>query len=68
VQNGLLLGDLNGRLHFFGRSGSTIWTLDFDGSLELPVVVHDGRILVPFYSRRGAGFATTTHGRIAELR
>ncbi len=68
VRNGLLVGDLNGRLHFLGWNGETLWTVDFDGSLELPIIVHDGRIIVAFYSRKGLGFASTTHGRIAELR
>jgi outer membrane protein assembly factor BamB len=68
VRNGLLVGDLNGRLHFLGWNGETLWTVDFDGSLEIPIIVHDGRVIVPFYSRKGMGFASTTHGRIAELR
>ncbi|NIR46141.1 MAG: PQQ-binding-like beta-propeller repeat protein [Gemmatimonadetes bacterium] len=68
VANGVLVGDLNGRLHFFDRNGTAIWTVEFDGLLELPVLVYDGRIVVPYYSRKGAGFASTTHGRLVEMR
>ena len=68
VSNGLIVGDLNGRLRFVSWNGETVWTVDFDGSLDFTVIVSAGRIIVPYYSRRGIGIASTTHGRIAELR
>ena len=68
VRNGVLVGDLEGRLHFFGRNGEPIWLVQFDGSLEIPVLVQGGGIVVPLYDRRGIGFASPTHGKLVELR
>ncbi len=69
VSNGILVGTLNGYLHFFSRDGEPIWEMEMEGSIENPVVVHEGRIIVPLYSRvDGPLGSSNLKGRLMELR
>lgn len=69
VQNGLLVGTLAGRLHFFSRNGEPIWDVQMEGSIEAPVFVHGGRITVPLYGRiRGPLGTRPFRGKVVELR
>ncbi len=68
VRNGLLVGTLDGELHFLTRDGQPIWKLEFDGLIETPVIVHGGRILVSMYGKAGGAFGSPYRGKIAELR
>lgn len=68
VANGLLLGTLGGRLHFCRRNGEAVWDVELEGSIELPVIVHEGRIVVPMYSQRGGALSSGSQGRLVELR
>ncbi|UCC48168.1 MAG: PQQ-binding-like beta-propeller repeat protein [Gemmatimonadota bacterium] len=69
VQNGLLVGTLAGRLHFFSRNGEPIWDVQMEGSIEAPVFVHGGRITVPMYGRIGGPLGTRpSRGKVVELR
>lgn len=69
VGNGILVGTLNGYLYFYSRDGEPIWELQLDGSIENPIVVHEGRIIVPLYSRvDGPLGSSNLKGRLMELR
>ncbi len=68
VQNGVLVGTLSGRLHFFRRNGDPVWEVQLDGQIIAPVFVRNGSIVVPMYGRSGSAFSSGSHGRIAELR
>jgi outer membrane protein assembly factor BamB len=68
VANGVLLGTLGGRLHFCRRNGEAVWDVELEGSIESPVVVHEGRIIVPMYTRRGGALSSGSQGRLVELR
>jgi len=69
VENGILVGTLGGKLHFLSRDGDPIWDLELDGSIEAPVAVHEGRIIVPLYGRVDGPLGTTNlRGRLLELR
>ncbi|UCF21255.1 MAG: PQQ-binding-like beta-propeller repeat protein [Gemmatimonadota bacterium] len=68
VRNGLLVGTLDGKLHFLGRDGESIWMVEFDGLIETPVIVHQGRILVSMYGKAGGGLGSPYRGKMAELR
>ncbi|UCF69247.1 MAG: PQQ-binding-like beta-propeller repeat protein, partial [Acidobacteriota bacterium] len=68
VANGVLLGTLRGRLHFCRRNGEAVWDVELEGSIESPVVVHEGRIIVPMYSRRSGTLSSGSQGRLVELR
>ncbi len=68
VQNGLLLGTLDGRLHFFDRDGRPVWDLELEGSIESPILVHEGRIIVPLYGRGGGALSSGLRGKVVELR
>lgn len=68
VQNGVLIGTLQGRLHFFSRNGEPIWEVELDGSIETPILVGEGRIIVPMYSRRRGTLSSGSQGRLVELR
>jgi outer membrane protein assembly factor BamB len=69
VENGVLVGELSGQLYFFTRDGTPVWNLGLDGAIEAPVIVHEGRILVPMYGRtKGPLGSNPTRGKIVELR
>lgn len=68
VANGVLLGTLRGHLHFCRRNGEEVWDVELEGSIESPVVVHEGRIIVPMYSKRGGALSSGSQGRLVELR
>jgi outer membrane protein assembly factor BamB len=68
VENGVLLGTLGGRLHFVRRNGEPAWDVELDGSIESPVMVHEGRLIVPMYSKRSGMLSSGSEGKIVELR
>lgn len=69
VQNGILVGTLEGALHFLTRNGYLIWTVELGGSIVQSVLVHEGKILVPtFGSVPGAFGSTRQRGKLVELR
>jgi len=68
VENGLLVGTLTGRLHFFTRNGEPIWTVELDGSIEAPVFVHEGRIVVPLWTKGSGVLSSGALGKLVELR
>ncbi len=69
VGNGVLLGTLDGQLHFLSRDGESIWTVQLDGSIEYPPFVHSGRILVPLHGRVGGPLGSEPlRGKLTELR
>lgn len=69
VQNGILIGTLDGRLYFVSRDGQPIWDVKLEGSIEAPVVVHEGRIIVPLFARVDGPLGTGgLRGRLMELR
>ncbi len=68
VANGVLVGTLGGRLHFCRRNGEPVWDVELDGSIESPVMVHEGRLIVPMYSKRRGMLSSGSEGRIVELR
>lgn len=68
VRNGVLLGTVGGRLHFFSRNGEPIWDVQLEGSIELPIVIHEGRIVVSMYTRGKARLGSGSHGKVVELR
>ena len=69
VENGILIGTLDGRLCFLSRDGQPIWDVELEGSIEAPVVVHEGRIIVPLFARVGGPLGTGgLRGRLMELR
>ena len=68
VQNGVLVGTLGGKLHFFSRDGEELWEKQLDGSIEAPVFVHEGRILVALYGRTGGFMGSPYGGKLVELR
>lgn len=69
VGNGVLLGTLDGHLHFVSRDGDPIWMVQLDGSIEYPAFVHSGRILVPMHGPVGGPLGTSPlRGKLTELR
>ncbi len=69
VENGVLIGSLNGTLYFFGRNGEPLWDVQLAGSIEESVSVYDGRILVALYGPVDGAFGIDTYrGRLVELR
>jgi len=69
VQNGLLVGTLAGRLHFFSWNGEPIWDVQMEGTIEAPVFVHEGRITVAMYGRVSGPLGTKpSRGKLVELR
>jgi outer membrane protein assembly factor BamB len=69
VRNGILVGTLQGELVFVDRNGNTHWQVDLEGSVEGPVYVHAGRVIVPMYGPVGGPLGTKPlRGKITELR
>lgn len=68
VSNGVLVGTLGGRLHFCRRNGAPVWDVELDGSIEYPTIVHEGRLIVPIYSKRRGTLSSGSEGKIVELR
>lgn len=69
VANGILLGSLAGRLHFLSRDGEPLWSVKLDGTIEEPVSVYEGRIIVPIYGPVSGTFGIGSYrGRLLELR
>lgn len=69
VQNGILVGTLQGDLYFLSRNGERIWEVQLGGSVVQPPLVHEGRILVPMFGAvPGALGSTRQRGKIMELR
>lgn len=69
VANGLLVGALDGTLHFLSRNGAPLWTVQLEGSIDNPVYVHAGRIIVPLFGPvDGPLGAEPLRGKLAELR
>jgi outer membrane protein assembly factor BamB len=68
VRNGILIGTMEGRLHFLSREGDTIWEKQLEGSIETPVAVHEGRILVTMYGRVNRPLGSPYRGKVVELR
>jgi outer membrane protein assembly factor BamB len=68
VQNGVLVGTVPGYLHFLSRNGEPIWDVELDGSVEWPVFVHEGRIIVPIYKKHAGGLSSGSRGMLMELR
>ena len=68
VANGVLVGTLEGRLHFFSRDGEPIWDVELEGSIEEPVFVHKSRVIVPMYGKRRASLGSGSNGKIVLLR
>lgn len=68
VANGVIVGTLGGWLHFRRRNGEPVWDVELDGSIESPTLVHEGRLIVPMYSKRRGTLSSGSQGRIVELR
>lgn len=68
VRNGILIGTMEGRLHFLSREGDPVWEKQLDGSIETPVAVHEGRILVTMYGRVNRPLGSPFRGKVVELR
>lgn len=68
VANGVLIGTLGGHLHFCRRNGAAVWDVQLDGSIESPTIVHEGRLIVPMYSKRRGTLSSGSEGKIVELR
>lgn len=68
VRNGVLVGTLGGKLHFYSRDGVQVWEKELDGSIEAPVFVHEGRILVALYGKVGGFMGSPYGGKLVELR
>ena len=69
VQNGVLVGNMEGLLSFFSRNGEPIWEVDLEGSVEGPIFVHRGQLVVPLVGPVGGALGTSPiKGKIMELR
>lgn len=69
VENGVLLGTLEGNLLFYSRDGDSIWSIDLEGSIDNPFAVHEGRIIVAMYGRVDGPLGTSPlRGKLVELR
>jgi outer membrane protein assembly factor BamB len=68
VRNGLLVGTLEGQLHFMTRNGQPLWQIELDGSVEAPMFVHASRILVAVYGKFGGPLGSPLRGKVVELR
>ncbi len=68
VQNGLLVGTLAGKLHFMTRDGRPIWSVRWEGSIESPVLVHEGRLLVTLQRQSTGLLSSGWQAQIIELR
>lgn len=69
VQNGILVGSLDGHLYFYDRQGQQLWDVKLEGTIEEPIAVQNGRMLVALYgSVQGALGIDQFRGRLMELR
>ena len=68
VENGILVASLNGYIYMLDRRGERLWDIQLEASIEQPVSVQDGRILVAAYGPvEGALGIDTYRGRLLEL-
>jgi outer membrane protein assembly factor BamB len=68
VRNGILIGTMEGWLHFLTRDGEPVWEKQLDGSIEAPVAVHESRILVTMYGKVSRPLGSPYRGKVVELR
>lgn len=54
--NGMLVGLLDGTLHFLDRDGRPVWSEELGASIQAPALLHEGAVL-----------ATTVNGRLVRL-